>query len=171
MSYDIAKAFPIGSYRTSAATDLPGLLGTSVIYFSKTYRLVQNGALDITSPSGKGVTTAMSAGVPTWVVALPSDTTGLGKAGVIPSDYGSTTIPASAFFWIQTSGPSAILAAATTTTSGKTLGLNTSGQAAVLATTVDAQAMSLAYVGYSTNTAAATAAGQPITVILDGVVH
>lgn len=170
MSYDIAKAFPIGSYRTSASTDLPGLLGTSVVYFSKTYRLVQNGSTAITSPSGKGVTTAFSAGVPTWVVGLPSDTTGVGKAGVIPSDYGTTTIPANAFFWIQTSGPCAILAAATTTTSGKTLGLNTSGQAAVLATTVDAQAMELGYVGYSTNTAA-PAAGATITVILDGVVH
>jgi len=169
MSYDIARPFPIGSYRASTSTALAGLLGTVTVFNNKTYRLVQNSGTAITTPQGKVLVTALTLGVPTYVVAISDATTGVGKAGVISSDYGTTTIPADAYFWLQVSGPTSVLSATTTITTGLPLGPSTAGTAVLIATSVAGGVAIVANIGYSTNSAAVTTAGTAITMILDGI--
>jgi hypothetical protein len=164
--------FPVGSSRASTDTSLDAQLGSLATQGSKVYRLVKAAAA-IATPSGKAVASARSSGTKTWSVNIPA-TTQLAVDGVIPSDYGSTTIASGAYFWIQVSGVVNALAATTTIVGDSTtLSLvyaNTSAQVAPFTAGTDAVLVGNAALGSVLNTAAVTAAGDTVYVQLSGLI-
>jgi hypothetical protein len=141
------------------------------------YRWVTNDAA-ITNAGGKLLSHVFSAGAITGHVTENATANDYDIAGVIPigtSTQGgaiglTTTLAANSYFLVQISGPAQVQAANTTVAVGNPLcGTTTSGAAGSLATTVEAFAGMMGYIGYATNTVAATAAGQLITCVLTRV--
>ena len=150
----------------------------------KTYRL-DNGVFRyvvcdaiITNAGGKLMSHVFTAGAITGHVVECATANDFDIAGVIPigtSGQGgaiarTTTLAASTYFLVQLSGEASVQAVNTTAAVGNPLvGTTTGGQVGSLATTVEAFAGMQGYIGYATNTVAATAAGQLITCVLTRV--
>lgn len=165
----------VGAYTTSTAlsADLKNIyrLETGV------FRWVTNTAA-ITNAGGKLMVHTITAGAITGQVVEATTANDYKVAGVIPigtSGQGdaialTTTLAANSYFLVQLSGPAQVQAANTTATLGNPLcATTTAGGAGSLSTTVEAFAGMEGYIGYATNTVAATAAGQLITCVLTRV--
>jgi len=144
---------------------------------SGVYRWVTNDSA-ITNAGGKLLSHVFTAGAITGHVIECATASDYDIAGVIPigtSGQGgaialTTTLAAGSYFLAQVNGSAQVQAANTTVTLGAPLiSTTTSGGVGSLVTTVDAAAALLGYIGYATNTAAATAAGQLITCVLSKV--
>lgn len=171
--YDSAYPFPVGKAVAGATGSLDGLLG--VLYVAndgKMYRLCKNSA-DITAAASKGVVTAFTAGVPTWVTALPSAATTQDvvfiPAGQTGSGLTSTTLLANDYFWGQVSGPAVFLAANTATvkTGAQVLQVNTTG---FVQSYVSSGALEAGTNIQATNSAGASSAGATITGFIAGLI-
>ena len=156
----------------SAATDLENMLGT--LYQAadgKVYRLVKStGAL--AAAARKFVVSAITAGQPTWNVALnttaaqaytqrirvliPAGQTGsTGTTGLVAGDY----------FLAQVEGPSTALCAAALAAGGShVLVVNTLGQ--LKAATLTTLVTGLSSPAFTTHTAATTVAGATVGIVL-----
>lgn len=172
--YDSATPFPIGTAIASASgSAYASMLGSRwTTPDGKIYRLCQVGASDITTAAGRGVVTAYSAGVPTFVVSLAGAVTTQDivviPAGQTGSGSTSTTLVAGDYFFALVLGPATVLATDTTmvrTTANSLiqfLQVNSLGTFAAFTETktpgVKIQA---------TNTVAATAAGLGVTAMVN----
>jgi hypothetical protein len=164
--------FPVGSVRLTGDTSMAAQLGQLATQGDKIYRLVKaNGA--IASPAGKIMTSTYSSDGKAWAVNVPT-TVQLPCDGVIPADYGTTTIATGSYFWMQVSGIVSVLAGGTTMVYGSTtLSLvsgNTSGQAAVYTAGTDAVTVFNSAIGSLLNTAVVTAAGDTVKMMIVGMV-
>jgi hypothetical protein len=165
----------VGEYTTSTSQSAD---------LKKTYRLnagvfrwVTNTAA-ITNAGGKVLTHVFSNGAMTGQVIETTTANDYDIAGVVPlgtSGEGgaillTTTLAANCYFLVQLNGEARVQAANTTVTVGMPLiTTTTSGGVGSLSTTADAVSAVLGYLGYATNTVAATAAGQLITCVLTRV--
>lgn len=105
------------------AADLGNLyIGTG----GKIFRVVKAGAA-IAAPANKVIVTALSSGVPTWVVNTSTTANDWLAVGIIPADY-TATIAIDSYFMVQVAGPCKGISAAaianggligTSTTAGK----------------------------------------------------
>lgn len=161
-----------GEYTTSTAQS--GDLLNTYRLEAGVFRWVTNTAA-ITNAGGKVVTLSFTSGAPTGAVVETTTASDNDVAGVIPigtSGQGgailaTTTLPANSYFLVQLNGAARVQAANTTVVAGAALvTTTTAGMVASMATGVEAAAAVQAYIGYATNTAAATAAGQLITCVL-----
>ncbi len=167
-----------GAYTTSAT--LTADLGKTYRLAKGVFRWVTND-LAITNAGGKVLSHVFTAGAITGHVIECATANDYDVAGVVSiadtADIAqggallrTTTLAANSFFLAQISGASQVQAANTTAAVGNPLvGTTTSGGAGSLATTVEAFAGMQGYIGYATNTVAATAAGQLITCVLTRV--
>lgn len=152
-------------------------LGKLVFVDGKMY-VVAKAASAIAAAAKKGVVTAFSAGVPTWVVDLPVDAIGE-SFGIIPAGQtgstGTTGLVAGDYFMLQISGPFTGLAGVTLIkTSATHPGIQVNSLGRVLAfakvTSITVSLLqTIRNTGYITNTAACTA-GDDITGVLAGLV-
>jgi hypothetical protein len=165
----------VGEY-TTGTTQSADLLNTYRLE-AGVFRWVKAGAA-ISNAGGKAVVFSLTNGVPTGAVVETTTANDYKVAGVIPigtSGRGgsialTTTLAADSYFLIQLNGASQVQAANTTCTAGQALiTTTTSGAVGSLSTTIDGANAVLGYLGYATNTAAATAAGQLITCVLTRV--
>ena len=165
-----------GEYTTSAT--LTGDLGNTYRMDAGVFRWVTNSAA-ITNAGGKVLVFSFTAGAITGTVIETATANDYPIAGVVPiaatSTQGgaitrTTTLAAGSYFLVQVNGASRVQAANTTVSVGSPLiTTTTSGNVGSLATTADAVSAVLGYLGYATNTAGATAAGQFITCVLTRV--
>lgn len=156
-----------GQYTTE--DDLDADLGKVYLVDKCLYKFVKAGVA-ITNAGGKVLVHTMSAGVPTNAVTTTTSANEQEVAGVVPvtGDIASgTDFLINTRFLVQLSGPARVKAGLTTITSGAALGTyTTAGTASKIATTVTANVALPAFLGYATNTAAATAVNTLITCIL-----
>lgn len=173
-----AQNAPMAVGQVSTDDGLTADLGKTYRLADGVFRWVTNDAA-ITNAGGKALSHVFTAGAITGhviecatasdydfagVVAVASDTTQGGSIAL------TTTIAASSFFLAQINGHAQVQAANTTASLGAPLITSaTAGGVSSLVTTVDAAAALLGYLGYATNTVAATAAGQLITCVLTRV--
>ena len=134
-------------------------LGDIQISEGVAYRLVQ-AAAGITSPAGKILVTAATAGVPTWAVNTTTTASDVLVAGVVPAGL-TATIASGSYFYLQVSGPADMLASVTTT--GGAIGTST-----VAGSGLPTGASSAGQCGV--NLAAATAANGTSKVLLRGLI-
>lgn len=151
-------------------------LGKLVFVDGKMYRLCKaSGA--IATAAKKVLTSAVSAGAPTWLVSIDTTAANAYKckfrvvvpAGQTGTGSTTTTLADGDYFLAQVSGPSQALCAAALAAGGShVLVVNTLGQlkAATLTTLITAKAG----VGFATHTANTTIAGATIGVQLQGLV-
>jgi hypothetical protein len=162
--------FPVGSATTNTAMEAN--LGSIATQGNKMYRLVKSNG-SIASPSGKVVTSAYDSTGKTWNVNFPTALQ-VAADGIIPSDYGTTTIATSTYFWIQISGVVSATCASTTalynTAIVQCLSGNTSGLVTVFTAVSDPATVSQATIGIALNTAVVTASGDTIKVQLRGLI-
>lgn len=152
---------------------------------NKTYRLndgvfkwVYNSAI-ISNAGGKTVLLTLVSGAPTGAVTEAAAAAAVNVAGVIPIGSSSTQggaitatteLAANSYFLVQLSGEAQVKAANTTTISPYPLITTTTAGGVGSYSTVAAQVADvLSFLGYATNTVAATAAGQLITCVLTRV--
>lgn len=156
-----------GEYTTDDTQDAD--LGKTYLLNDGLYRYVKLEAA-VTNAGGKILVHTLTSGEITGVVAETSTANNPRKAGVIPiagSIAATTTLAINTRLLVQLSGTSQVRISATTVTGPTSLGTSaTAGSAAAVATTVDGTTAVGAYIGYATNTAAATTAGDPITCVL-----
>jgi len=136
----------------------------------KVYRLVSATAA-ITAPARKAVVTAFSAGVPTYAVDVTSTAANGAICGVVPTEYGSTTIAIGAVFLVQIAGPASVLAQSSSIVDTQSVGLTTSTDAGVVcaisSSATPSQALRAVF-AFPTNTTGVSS-GSPITCILEGL--
>jgi hypothetical protein len=164
----------VGEYTTSTA--LSGDLKKTYRLNAGVFRWVTNTAA-ITNAGGKVLTHVFSSGAMTGQVAETTTANDYDVAGVVPlgtvgqngTIAATTTLAANSYFLIQLSGQSQILANTTVTGGYALITTTTSGQAGSLSTTIDGANAVLGFLGYSTNTAVVTAAGNLITCVLTRV--
>lgn len=156
-----------GKYTTDDGLDSD--LGKVYLINKGLYKFVKTGVA-VTNAGGKVLVHTMSAGVPTNAVTTTTSANEQEVAGVVPiaGDIAATTALASGTrLLVQISGPSKIRAGTTTVSSGIALGTGTTaGTASRIATTVTALVALPAYIGYATNTVAATAVNVVVTCML-----
>lgn len=156
-----------GDYTTDDTLDAD--LGKTYLLNDGLYRYVKLEAA-VSNAGGKVLVHTLTSGEITGVVAETTTANNPRKAGVIPttgSIAATTDLAINTRLMIQLTGTSSIQAGTTTVTGPTSLGTyTTSGSAAAIATTVDGTTAVGAYLGYATNTAAAAAAGDPITCVL-----
>ena len=152
-------------------------LGKVVFANGKVYVVAKNTTL-LADAGGRGVVTAITAGVPTWNVALPADPQGYGF-GVIPKGQkgstGTTSLLANDYFLLQVSGPCTILSGCTLVKTSATqpglavqsLGLIV-GYAGITSTTVSLS-QGLKNTSYLTQTAVVALSGDA-TAVLSGLI-
>jgi len=148
---------------TVIASDLAGTpssdLGNVEWSDGVAYRLVK-AAAEITSPAGKILVTAATAGVPTWNVNTTTTASNVLVAGVVPAGI-TATIASGSYFYIQVSGAADMLASVTTT--GGAIGTST-----VAGSGLPTGASAAGQCGV--NLAAATAANGTSKVLLRGLI-
>ncbi len=169
------NTLPIKVGAKDASGTNTGLLGRIFEVDGRIFRLVKSTGTIAAGSGGLFVSTAFSSGVPTWSVAVNGTANNPFVVGVIPAiDTSGTTVNTTAFaagdvFLVQISGPTQVQVASSnvinTTTNG--LKVDTNGLAAVIATSIEGGAP-IFYVGYATNTTAATS-GSLRTVMLEGM--
>lgn len=171
--YDAVPLMPIAT-ALPVARSLDSVLGQiHIATTGRIFRLCKANSA-ITSCASKGVVSAYSAGVPTWVVDLPAAVVTDNLLFVPASQTGSTgtsDFVASDYFYALTNGRTTFLAANTTLVQveGQRLAVNTSGQVAAITAVTTASTVSFGSRLQATNTAAATAAGQAITGYVTGI--
>lgn len=165
----------VGEYTTS--TTMSGDLLNTYRMEAGVFRWVYNSAA-ISNAGGKVVTLAFTAGVPTGAVVETTTASDNDVAGVIPIGSSSTqggaitattTLAANSYFLVQLSGKAQVQANTTVVAGGALVTTTTSGQVGSMGTGVEAAAAVMAYLGYATNTAAATVASGLITCVLTKV--
>jgi hypothetical protein len=108
-----APPFQPGDYSTNAAHAAD--LGKSYRVGARTFVLCKATAA-ISTPANKVVATALggaaNAKAPTWSVATTTTAFDPNSVGLIPAEYGTVTIPISAYFLVQTGGPALAICAA-----------------------------------------------------------
>lgn len=153
-------------------------LGKTVFADGKYYKLVKASATIATAAS-RGLQVAFTAGVPTWSVAIPSFTTANDIVFVPAGQVGSTnttSLISGDYFLAQVSGPGTGIAADTAATLAigtavslvQPLFVNTLGQLAAY-TPLFSLAVVMGNIR-STNTAVASVASAPITIMIGGLV-
>lgn len=165
-----------GWYTTSSAES--GDLKKTYRLNGGVFRWVTNTAA-ISNAGGKVLIHTITSGAITGQVVETTTANDYRIAGVVPINSSSTqggaitattTLAANSYFLIQLSGYSQVQCANTTCTAGQALiTTTTSGAVGSLSTTADGATGVLGYLGYATNTAAATAASQLITCVLQCV--
>lgn len=99
---------PIAVGTASTDTALASLLGNVFWSQGKAYKLVK-AAADIATAAAKVVVTAVSSGVPTWVVNTTTTADNGLAAGFIPANQvgstGTTSVLSGDYFLVQVSGP------------------------------------------------------------------
>lgn len=138
----------------------------------KLYRMVKNGTTVLSK--NMAVVTALTAGSPTWVVDVTTTANDQNRCGVVPSDFGSNTIAAGAYFLVQIAGlgtPNFANTSLTRTTTGAGLlgTATTAGYVQAFTAATDAVVVIGSYLAQATNSAGVTAAGQPGTAWLEGL--
>jgi hypothetical protein len=169
-----AEQPPIGVGTITTTDDVDSDLGKLYQLGNAIYRFVKTSTAIITNAGGKVLVLGLTAGVPNWTV---SETTTAGDqevAGVVPttgSIAATTTFAASTRFMIQVSGPCTVQAANTTVVNPAALiTATTAGTVSSMTTGVEGAAAVTSFLGYATNTAAATAANGAITCVLRSLV-
>lgn len=155
---------PVGTAVTTSS--LANLVGS--LYQSpdgKVYRLVKAGAT--IAAVSLIVNFAVSSGVPTWVVTLPSAANSAFVCGVIPSNQvgsaGATGVLSGDYFYLQVSGPTKVTSGETIASGALVASLVTSGKAADSAATAGVGAIGVAL-------EAASAADAATDVLLKGLI-
>jgi hypothetical protein len=159
MSYIFTPPLAIGSQDTG---DFSGMLGDT--YFAangKAYMLVK-ASVAISSPGGKAVVDTVSSDVHTYAVVVSATKGDPLSCGVIPNEY-TSTIAASAAFWVQVSGPIEAVIGSATVSSGP-LRVGTAGWLEGFTGLYTEKV-----VAWFINSAAATAAGGKALVQLAGI--
>jgi len=160
MSYIFTPPLAIGSQDTG---DFSGMLGDT--YFAangKAYMLCK-ASVAITSPGGKAVVDTVSGDAHTYEVVVAATKGDPLAVGIIPNEY-TSTIAASATFWVQVSGPvEAVIGSGTVSTGPLRVGTAgwLEGHTGLYTEKV---------VGWFINSAAATAAGGKALVQLEGLI-
>jgi hypothetical protein len=168
---------PITVGTASASATHAADLGKIVFVNGKIYVVAKANAA-IAAAAKKGVVTAITAGVPTWVVDLPTDA--VGEAfGIIPSGQtgstGGTGLVAGDYFMLQVSGPFTGLSGVTLLkTSATATGIQVNSLGRVLAyakvTSVTVSLLqTIRNTAYITNTAVCSV-GDDMTGVLAGLV-
>ncbi len=156
-----------GQYTVDTTMDAD--LGKTYLLDDGLYRYVKLDAA-VTNAGGKLLVHTLTAGLITGAVAETTTAANPRKAGVIPITgdiAATTTLAIGTRLLVQLSGTSSVRIAATTTVGPTSLASSTtSGAAGAIATTADATSSVGSYIGYATNTAAAAAAGDPVTCVL-----
>lgn len=168
MASPISQIKP-GEYSTNS--QLAGDLGKTVVLNGREYRLCKTAAA-IATAGGMPVTTAFSAGVPTWVVNINTVLNTADVVGGIPVadttamvNYidSTITVPISAYLLVQYYGPGKVVAN-TTLVSGGAFGVVSAGSLG--AASVDSAVYApLGIKGHATNTAANSVVSMPLTCI------
>lgn len=115
MSTLISNALPFALGNLSTNTANTGLLGKLFFHNGNVYRMVQAAAA-ITTPQFQAVTSTIVAGADSWIVGPTAVGSGDPEVvGIIPSDYGTTTIPINSFFYVQVTGFTNALAQSSST--------------------------------------------------------
>lgn len=157
----------VGQIATDSTLDSD--LGKTYRQADGLYRWVKCTAA-ISNAGGKILVHSLSSGDINGNVVETTTASDVEVAGVIPvagSITATTTLAADTRFLIQVSGAAQVKAGNTTVVAGGALvTATTSGTVQSMATGVEAATALQAYVGYATNTAAATAASQLITCVL-----
>lgn len=125
MSNGMPLGLALGEYSTD---DVDYNAGTEWQIGENIVRLVKATAA-IASPARKIVLDSFSAGVRLNSVNVTTSAGSTYTAGVIPSEHGSVTIPASAYFLVKVDGPVEVLVANTTTADGGYLQTSTTSGA------------------------------------------
>ena len=164
--------FPVGSVRLTGDASMAANLGCIASQDGNVYRLVKaNGS--IATPAGKTMTAGYNSTGKDWSVNIPTSPQ-LPCDGVIPNDYGSTTIATGSYFWIQISGIVTTLAGTTTIVYGVNLTsivyANTSGQVALFTAVSEPATVLAATIGLALNTAVCTAVGDKIKMQITGLI-
>jgi hypothetical protein len=153
-------------------------LGRIVFANGKIYRVCK-AAATIANAASRGVQTAYSSGVPTWIVNLPSYNT-VNDVMFVPAGQagstGTTSLISGDYFLAIVSGPATGIAADTAATLAigtavslvQPLYVNTLGQLAAY-TPLASAVLPLGNIR-STNTAVASVASAPITIMVGGLV-
>lgn len=166
MVYQTGPQAP-GEYTTDDSLDAD--LGKTYLLNDGLYRYVKLDAA-VTNAGGKLLVHTLTSGEITGAVAETTTASNPRKAGVIPiagSIAATTTLALGTRLLVQLSGTSQVQISATTVTGPTSLAsTTTAGAAGAIATTTDATTAVGAYIGYATNTAAAAAAGDPVTCVL-----
>ena len=166
MSANYAPLF-LGAF--SSASELANDLGNVYWIGSGAYKLVKATAA-ITSPQYKVCTADVTLGVPSNNVTVSASVRSQLVAGVISSDYGTTTIPISNYFLIQVSGYGLVLADATAMNLGTILASATGGEAGIFALTSLTQESRLgAIFGRATKSVGVATAGNAIPFKFSGL--
>ena len=168
MSANYAPLF-LGAF--SSASELANDLGNVYWIGSGAYKLVTATAA-ITTPRYKVCTADVTLGVPSNGVTVSASVRSQLVAGVISSDYGTTTIPISNYFLIQVSGYGLVLADTTAMKIGTILASATGGEAGLFALTgsLSAQESRLGAVfGRATKSAGVVTAGNAIPFKFSGL--
>ena len=167
---------PITVGTASANSIHAGDLGKLVFSEGKMYRVCKSSAA-VASAASKFLTSAVTAGVPTWIVSLDTTAANAYKqkfrvhvpAGQTGTGTTTTTLAAGDYFLAQVSGPATALCAAALAAGGShVLVANTLGQ--LKAATLTTLVTGLSSPAFSTHTAATTIAGATIGVQLRGLV-
>ncbi len=145
---------PFAVGKSDASTALAASLGNLYEVDGKIYRLCKNGASDILTAAQKTLVTALSSGVPTWVVTTTTTANSWLAAGVVPvgqvgTGATSTTLVAGDYFLLQVSGACKVISAAaiadggligTSTTAGKVDDLGVSAGVGTIGVALEAAA-------------------------------
>lgn len=160
------SVLPIAVGKADAGTWLASSLGNLYEADGKVYRLVKNSA-DLTAAASKILITALSSGVPTWVVATTTTANDSLVAGVVPAGQTgtgavSTTLYAGDYFLLQVSGPSKVISAAAIADRGLIGTSSTAGKADDLSAAAGVGACGVAL-------EAASAGDETIDILLKGL--
>lgn len=176
----IQNILPIAVGQSSTNADLATKLG-EIYEVSNSdgsgpdiYRLVKNNSAGTLSKN-QVLVTGFLLGVPTYKVTTTTTAANPAVCGVVPVDFGSNTIADQAYFLLQISGsstPNMANTSVSNTAAVVSLGTGTTaGYCQHVVTTVTAQGYdSAAAFGIATNSAGVTAAGQPGTALLQGLI-
>lgn len=133
MSSLISNALPFALGNLTTNTAYAPLLGRLYYHLGNVYRLCQAGAA-ISTPQFVTVASTIVAGLDSFIVNLTAVASGDPEViGIIPSDYGTTTIPINSFFFVQVAGMTNALAQSSSTIVAGTslVAWSVSGQVAI----------------------------------------
>lgn len=169
-----AEQPPIAIGTTTTDDSLDADLGKLYQLGNSIWRFVKTSTAVISNAGGKFLVLGLVAGAPDWTVAETTTAADQELAGAVPitgSIASTTSFAASTRFMIQLSGPATLKAANTTVVAPAALTTaTTAGTVQSMTTGVEGAAAVTSFLGYATNTAAATAASGTITCVLRSIV-
>lgn len=142
----------------------------------RAFLMVKNASGGTLSKNQVLVRTTDTSGSPGWGVTTTTTANDQDVIGVVPSDFGSNTIAANAYFLLQVGGyctPNFANTSLTRTTNagGALATATTVGYCQSYTAATDAATVLATAIGKATNTAGVTAAGAPGTALLFGLIR